>query len=88
MNGNQYALKNGAYNALAVVKKGNATAAQWADADVLLSAMYAAMGQDLLSGQIDPKSVNQAWHINPQNDDVDSALPLPKGDRWSRSCRI
>ncbi len=61
-------------NALNTVKAGKATAAQWADADVLLSAMYASMGEDMLVGQVKPKDVGQSWHIDPTDDDVDSAL--------------
>ncbi|MFL5560868.1 MAG: murein L,D-transpeptidase [Gemmatimonadaceae bacterium] len=45
-----------------------------ADADVLLTATYAALGGDYLTGQVDPKSMSQDWHINPHEKDVDSAL--------------
>ena len=50
------------------------TAEQYADADVLLTATYAALGEDYLTGQVDPKSISQAWHIDPQDENVDSAL--------------
>jgi murein L,D-transpeptidase YcbB/YkuD len=50
------------------------TAEQYADADVLLTATYAALGEDYLSGQVDPKSISQSWHIDPQDENVDSAL--------------
>ncbi len=50
------------------------TAEQYADADVLLTATYAALGEDYLTGQVDPKSVSQSWHIDPQDENVDSAL--------------
>jgi murein L,D-transpeptidase YcbB/YkuD len=50
------------------------TAEQLADADVLLTATYAALGEDLLSGQVDPKSVSQSWHIDAKDENVDSAL--------------
>ncbi|MES2179115.1 MAG: L,D-transpeptidase family protein [Gemmatimonadota bacterium] len=50
------------------------TAEQIAETDVLLSATFASMGEDLLAGQISPKSVAQSWHIDPREDDVDSAL--------------
>ena len=50
------------------------TAEQVAEADVLMSATYAALAHDLLSGQIDPSSLSQDWHINPNKVDVDSAL--------------
>jgi L,D-transpeptidase YcbB len=61
-------------NALNAVNSGNPTAQQWVEADVLLSTVYAAVGEDMLVGQIPPKSVGQSWHIDPSDDDVDSAL--------------
>ena len=51
-----------------------ATAEQIADADVLLTATYVALAEDMLTGQIDPKAVSQGWHIDPEELDVDSAL--------------
>jgi len=48
-----------------------ATAAR---ADVLLTASLVAYATDLLTGQIDPRSVNREWHIDPQNVDVDSVV--------------
>jgi murein L,D-transpeptidase YcbB/YkuD len=50
------------------------TAEQLADVDILLSAAYVALGEDLMKGQIDPKTVNQAWHISGREEKVDSAL--------------
>jgi murein L,D-transpeptidase YcbB/YkuD len=50
------------------------TAEQYADADVLLTATYAALGEDYLVGQVDPRSIAQSWHIDPQDENVDSAL--------------
>jgi murein L,D-transpeptidase YcbB/YkuD len=50
------------------------TAEQLATADVLLTASYASLGEDLLTGQIDPRTVAQAWHVDPREDNVDSAL--------------
>ncbi|MDO8501959.1 MAG: L,D-transpeptidase family protein [Gemmatimonadaceae bacterium] len=47
---------------------------QLADADVLLTAAFSALGGDYLTGQVDPKTVAQSWHIDPQDEDVDSAL--------------
>ncbi|MDB4913606.1 MAG: ErfK/YbiS/YcfS/YnhG family protein, partial [Gemmatimonadetes bacterium] len=71
-------------NALGAVKSAKPTAEQLANADVLLSSTYAALGQDLLVGQISPKEVGQAWHINPNDDDVDSALVHSLGDTLAR----
>ena len=50
------------------------TADQLADADVVLTSAFAALGEDYLTGQVDPKSVAQNWHIDPQDEQVDSAL--------------
>jgi murein L,D-transpeptidase YcbB/YkuD len=62
-------------NALTALRRNpKPTAEQYAEADVLLTATYAALGEDYLTGQIDPKSVSQSWHIDPQDENVDSAL--------------
>ena len=62
-------------NALTVLRRNpKPTAEQYAEADVLLTATYAALGEDYLTGQVDPKSVSQSWHIDPQTDNLDSAL--------------
>jgi len=51
------------------------TAEQVAEADVLLTAAYAALGEDLLTGQVNPKDLaGQSWFIDPQEEAVDSAL--------------
>jgi L,D-transpeptidase YcbB len=50
------------------------TADQLADADIILTASFAALGEDYLTGQVDPKTVAQSWHIDPQEENVDSAL--------------
>ena len=42
--------------------------------DVVLTATYVTLGQDLLTGQVDPSSVSQDWHIRPTPAQVDSAL--------------
>lgn len=62
-------------NALTALRRNSKpTAEQYAEADVLLTATYAALGEDYLTGQVDPKSVSQSWHIDPQDENVDSAL--------------
>jgi murein L,D-transpeptidase YcbB/YkuD len=62
-------------NAIAALRRApQPTAEQLAEADVLLTSMYAALGEDLLVGQVSPKSVAQSWHIDPQDENVDSAL--------------
>jgi murein L,D-transpeptidase YcbB/YkuD len=50
------------------------TAEQLATADVILTAAYTSLGEDLLTGQVDPSTVAQAWHVNPEKENVDSAL--------------
>jgi murein L,D-transpeptidase YcbB/YkuD len=50
------------------------TAVQIARADILLTTAFASLGEDYLTGQLDPRSVGQSWHIDPQDEEVDSAL--------------
>ncbi|MEA2766387.1 MAG: L,D-transpeptidase YcbB [Gemmatimonadaceae bacterium] len=50
------------------------TAEQLATADVLLTAAYTSLGEDLLTGQVDPRTVAQAWHVDPEEENIDSAL--------------
>jgi murein L,D-transpeptidase YcbB/YkuD len=50
------------------------TAAQLAATDVALTAAFVALGEDYLTGQIDPGSVAQSWHINTEEQIIDSAL--------------
>src|SRR5206468_8604002 len=50
------------------------TADQLATADVRLTASYVALGEDLMTGQVDPRTVAQAWHVNSEEENVDSAL--------------
>ena len=59
-------------NADELAKK--ATPQALADADVLLTAAYVAYASDMLMGQVDPKTVSQAWHIPTRKAEVDSAL--------------
>ena len=42
------------------------TADQLADADVMLSAAFTTYGEDMLTGQVDPKTLGTGWHINPR----------------------
>lgn len=69
-----YPIGNIARAMSAVAGKTAPTAQQLAETDVLLTAAFAAIGEDYLTGQIDPKSVAQSWHIDPQEENVDSAL--------------
>jgi murein L,D-transpeptidase YcbB/YkuD len=58
----------------ALKQTGSPTADQLATADVVLTASYTSLGEDLLTGQVDPRTVAQAWHVNPEEENVDSAL--------------
>ena len=50
------------------------TPEQLANVDVMLTAAYVALGEDLMTGQVDPKAVNQSWYISGKEEKVDSAL--------------
>jgi murein L,D-transpeptidase YcbB/YkuD len=52
----------------------NPTAERLADIDVLLTAAYVGYGTDMLMGQVDPRTISQAWHIPAPLAEVDSAL--------------
>jgi len=67
-------------SALTIVDKGKPTADELANADVLLSSAYAAYGENMLSGQLDPSQLAQAWHISTQDEKIDSALTLTLRD--------
>ena len=61
--------------AVSIVREAkNPTAEQLADADVLLTTAYVSLGEDLLVGQVNPKTTGQAWHIDARDENVDSAL--------------
>ena len=61
--------------AVAIVRDSDRpTADQLAHADVLLTTAYVSLGEDLLVGQVNPKSIGQAWHIDARDENVDSAL--------------
>ena len=51
-----------------------ATAADIANADVLLTAAYVGYASDMLMGQVDPRTISQSWHIPARRSAVDSAL--------------
>lgn len=50
------------------------SAEQLAEAEMLLSAVYVSLTEDMLTGALDPGEVSQAWHIEPTATEVDSAL--------------
>jgi murein L,D-transpeptidase YcbB/YkuD len=56
------------------------TAEQVARADVLLSSAYAALAENLLTGQTNPKEVSTEWFIAAGDERIDSALVRSLGD--------
>jgi murein L,D-transpeptidase YcbB/YkuD len=44
------------------------------DADVLLTSAYVAYAADMLAGQVDPKTVSQAWFVPAMPQELDSAI--------------
>ena len=42
--------------------------------ELRLTSAFVAYASDILTGQVDPHSVSSAWHIDPQNINVDSVL--------------
>jgi murein L,D-transpeptidase YcbB/YkuD len=70
----QYPIDTLAHTVAALRSGTTPTADQLADVDILMTATYAALGEDLLTGQIDPRSVSQSWFINPREERIDSAL--------------
>ncbi len=53
---------------------GRPDAARLATADVLLTGAFAAYAADMLTGRLDPRALEAAWHIDPSVVDVDSAV--------------
>ena len=56
------------------------SAEQLADVDVRLTAVYAAYASDMLAGQVDPRTISQAWHISRRPAEIDSALAATLSD--------
>ena len=62
-------------NAIGTLKQTDKpTAEQLATADLILTASYTSLGEDLLTGQVDPRTVAQSWHVDPEEENIDSAL--------------
>ena len=51
-----------------------ASAATLGEADVLLTSAYVAYAADMLIGQVDPKTISQAWHIPAGGRELDTAI--------------
>jgi murein L,D-transpeptidase YcbB/YkuD len=64
-------------NALNTLKQNDhPTAEQLAEADIALSSAYVALGENMLTGEIQPAGFSQDWHIRTQEERIDSALVL------------
>ncbi|HJQ39480.1 MAG TPA: L,D-transpeptidase family protein, partial [Thermoanaerobaculia bacterium] len=74
INLDQYPLLELAANLDSVRRAEHPTAAQLARTDLLLTTSYVALSEDYLTGQIDPSKMSQSWHINTEEQAVDSAL--------------
>jgi L,D-transpeptidase YcbB len=74
INLDQYPLVALAYALDTVRRMPHPTPAQVARADWLMTASYAALGEDYLRGQVDPSSVSQSWHVKRDEAPIDSAL--------------
>ena len=62
---------------------------QLAEADVMLTSIYVALGEDLLTGQIDPGKVSPDWRIRQSTADVDSLLARTlRGDPLDRALEL
>ncbi|MGZ8379326.1 MAG: L,D-transpeptidase family protein [Gemmatirosa sp.] len=61
-------------NALNALRTARPTADQLAETDVLMSAAFTALGEDLVTGQLNPRTVTEDWHIDPKEEEVDTAL--------------
>ncbi|HEY7407255.1 MAG TPA: L,D-transpeptidase family protein [Gemmatimonadaceae bacterium] len=62
---------------------------QLAEADVVLTSIYVALGEDLLVGQIDPGKVSPDWRIRQSTADVDSLLERTlRGDPLDRALEL
>lgn len=70
----EYAVDEIARSVAGVRQAKRLTAEEIAAIDVLLSAAYIALASDLLSGQYDPRRLNQAWHVHLQQERLDSAV--------------
>lgn len=74
LRGELYPLEELAAALRPIDKARHPTPEQLAQADVMLTSIYVALGEDLLTGQVDPDAVAQEWRIDPQTSDVDSLL--------------
>lgn len=69
-----YPLAELARTVVALDRNEKPTPDQLAQADVMFNVAYVALSEDLLTGQVDPRTVLQSWNIDPQEERVDSAV--------------
>jgi murein L,D-transpeptidase YcbB/YkuD len=70
----EYAVDDIARSIASIREASQPTADEIAAADVLLTTAYVALASDLLSGQHDPRSLSQAWHVRRGQERLDSAV--------------
>ena len=70
----EYAIDEIARSIATIREASQPTADEIAAADVLLTTAYVALASDLLSGQHDPRSLSQAWHVRRGQERLDSAV--------------
>ncbi len=77
-----YALEELADALEGVAAGGTPSPDTWARADVALTASLVAYADDMLTGRVDPRAIESAWHVEPRAVDVDSAVTrtLQAGD--------
>lgn len=75
------------HRSLTTLREGDSTSASMLlDTDILLTAAFVELAEDMFTGQVDPKSIAQGWYIDAPEAEVDSALaytlrlePLDRG---------
>jgi murein L,D-transpeptidase YcbB/YkuD len=72
--GNAYPLEHLRAALAPIDKNRRPSPQQLAEADVMLTSIYVALGEDLLTGQVDPVKVAPDWRIRQSTADVDSLL--------------
>ncbi len=69
-----YPIRELAASIAALKENSKPTAAQLAEADVVLTSAFTSIGVDYLIGQVDPRTVSQNWHIDRHEKNEDSAF--------------
>ena len=57
-------------------EEGDPSLDQLLEAELMLSAAYVALAEDMFEGQLDPRAMSQGWHVDAPEANVDSAIVL------------